>query len=1172
MAASGHGVFASVAGAEREEVVAFAFIIGSLCAALHESVEGGSGSSIWGATSWLCLRAHRFHAARGWCAALTAALLLAAAVPLMPASCPSERLAGAALLAGLVSCGLRAVGRLPFPKAVVFRVGDHVQHGHGSAAVFGTVRFVGKTEFAEGEWVGVELSGPVGKNDGTVQNVRYFTCARMHGIFVRPSQIQPAEDHKPGTGHGASATQRLMAPPPRAGGRQSRRSNAQAPEPDSTSTNTGLGTGMHEDVPKASGARSPELSGLQQPQGAQDEQADSARMRLVEAMEQHVGLDRLTRLRRAIPPALAAGVLKGEVEGAWRILDFEVDRLSETEARLRRECGVLQETSVAYEERDCALVEAAQSRTEALEASLQLQQARAEMQAFQLGQEAVQCAQLRGSLEQVETRAEHAEAPVRRSPSQQRTESLEARLRLQQEHLDLQRALLSQESAERAQLRARLEEALSTEAGLKTSRGRVASSTSSARSSLKERVGGLLERGLDDGSLEEAVSEVERTVHRRAPAEPLAASTRSSDEQAARLVAALEEAAARASASIAEGALAAQHELASAAARGISAAEAEAAMAAAQARASAQEARAAASAAAGAAATAAPVAAVARASLGAVPGRGLSAAPVPVPAAGHRCLRRGSAPPAGAGAGGTSQQAWLSAVAQVVEAATQPLAEELRALKAQLSTQVPKLSDVDWTQTVEVPECYRKRAAWIAETHHRAITLKQLGELGDLARTRGSHEPRKIVRTVVEKMHIIDPSPDHSVGRITWSNINLYHINDLFVMPLTKAEQCSLVDLIALGPQEPQWFISHWWGTPFQDSLSMLQYHAAVHNTPLTTAYWMCTFANNQHNLAELNDADLMQTPFVRALVCPSCLGTVMLMNQTATPFKRVWCALEAFVSISPELHKKQTAHLLDVAAIVHDGTQVQQSVEHEEPESAGRRVLSRGTSTNLVLSRKERRIPRCAALLKDDGTNNWMDHAEVEGAWFPSVALFGCKVDITQAEASNPEDKRNILRLIVGQTSYDEVNLKIRRIFAPRALCEAARHDDETCLEDILANVLDDKSVIDHKNTAGEAPLWIAAAHNHVESVRTLLAHRADVDCAKADGSTAVYAAAAQDSAAALEVLLEAGADPDRANSEGITPCYAAVQFGHAETLDLLLESGASPDLANGDGLRPAH
>merc|ERR1712039_200772 len=53
----------------------------------------------------------------------------------------------------------------------------------------GTVRFVGTTQFAPGQWVGIELDQPVGQNDGSVQGVVYFGCKPPHGVFMRPENV-----------------------------------------------------------------------------------------------------------------------------------------------------------------------------------------------------------------------------------------------------------------------------------------------------------------------------------------------------------------------------------------------------------------------------------------------------------------------------------------------------------------------------------------------------------------------------------------------------------------------------------------------------------------------------------------------------------------------------------------------------------------------------------------------------------------------------------------------------------------------------------------------------------------------------------------------------------------------------------------------------------------------
>lgn len=57
----------------------------------------------------------------------------------------------------------------------------------------GTIRFLGETKFASGIWVGVALDDCVGKNNGTVHGVQYFSCQDDHGIFVREKVCNPIE-------------------------------------------------------------------------------------------------------------------------------------------------------------------------------------------------------------------------------------------------------------------------------------------------------------------------------------------------------------------------------------------------------------------------------------------------------------------------------------------------------------------------------------------------------------------------------------------------------------------------------------------------------------------------------------------------------------------------------------------------------------------------------------------------------------------------------------------------------------------------------------------------------------------------------------------------------------------------------------------------------------------
>lgn len=57
----------------------------------------------------------------------------------------------------------------------------------------GTLRYLGPLHSREGRWAGIELEKALGRNDGSVDDKRYFTCKPQWGVFVPASGVDVAK-------------------------------------------------------------------------------------------------------------------------------------------------------------------------------------------------------------------------------------------------------------------------------------------------------------------------------------------------------------------------------------------------------------------------------------------------------------------------------------------------------------------------------------------------------------------------------------------------------------------------------------------------------------------------------------------------------------------------------------------------------------------------------------------------------------------------------------------------------------------------------------------------------------------------------------------------------------------------------------------------------------------
>lgn len=113
-----------------------------------------------------------------------------------------------------------------------------------------------------------------------------------------------------------------------------------------------------------------------------------------------------------------------------------------------------------------------------------------------------------------------------------------------------------------------------------------------------------------------------------------------------------------------------------------------------------------------------------------------------------------------------------------------------------------------------------------------------------------------------------------------------------------EAEHVSYKELIASHPVKTSWFVSHWWGEGILDFVRCVEHHVQLHKlSPQRTGYWVCAYANNQHDLGMEFGADVENSSFMKSMY--TSIGTLLVLDARATSFGRIWCDYEIYKTIT---------------------------------------------------------------------------------------------------------------------------------------------------------------------------------------------------------------------------------------------------------------------------------
>ncbi|XP_065331956.1 E3 ubiquitin-protein ligase MIB1 [Cloeon dipterum] len=163
----------------------------------------------------------------------------------------------------------------------------------------------------------------------------------------------------------------------------------------------------------------------------------------------------------------------------------------------------------------------------------------------------------------------------------------------------------------------------------------------------------------------------------------------------------------------------------------------------------------------------------------------------------------------------------------------------------------------------------------------------------------------------------------------------------------------------------------------------------------------------------------------------------------------------------------------------------------------------------------------------------------------------------------------------IQGAASGERLSALLKKLFETHVsgdvneeLVKMAANGDAQKVEECLKRPDADVNGVFASHTALQA----ASQNGHIEVLKILLRHNADVELEDKDGDRAVHHAAFGDEPAVVQLLAQAGADLNARNRRRQTALHIAVNKDHVGVVRSLLELGCHPSLQDSEGDTPLH
>lgn len=413
----------------------------------------------------------------------------------------------------------------------------------------------------------------------------------------------------------------------------------------------------------------------------------------------------------------------------------------------------------------------------------------------------------------------------------------------------------------------------------------------------------------------------------------------------------------------------------------------------------------------------------------------------------------------------------------------------------------------------------------------------------------------------------------------------------------TASHECSFSELMNSEGLAVDYFVSHFWGHPFEDTCAALRlwssqvYWQIARPQPGGMVYWLCILALNQHRPGDEVGSSPEEGPFNAALVQSTC-GAVMIVDEMVSPFSRIWCLFEVkrLTDLQKEFHLISAKGAMGANLAETDSEQRSVLMRFTQKVATGLESVAAFQAKSSseddkyaiwhrVADPQLRKVPLQIARERGLFTANVFKRFDLTIRSLLAAPLYQTSLQEQDADSAlrylgmgAPFGESDV-ELLQNQWNINvtsvEVNIQNGTSMVRWQLLHVAAYFGHA---DAVKALVERGAKIEGQTKFKLTPLHQAARNGQVQICEMLLDYKANIHHVAVQGRTALQTAAHQGHRNVVELLLARKANPNMKDEKGVTALHSAALSGFGDMVEVLLSHGADPFIRQLDDLTALH